>query len=80
MDILNFETKIKDMELKYQTQLDSQKIKADADINKLILGGEVKSLMDAEKSTKNLQQEIEGLNGQDAGRQTSPRSEPIAKG
>jgi len=80
MEILNFETKIKDMELKYKTQLDSSKIKADADINKIILGGEVKSLMDAEKSTKNLQQEIEGLNGQDAGRQTPPRSEPIPKG
>jgi len=34
--LLGFETKIKEMELKYNTQLDAAKIKADADLEKLV--------------------------------------------
>ena len=34
---LDFEAKIKEMALKYNTQLDTAKLKADADLDKMIL-------------------------------------------
>ena len=35
--VLEFETKIKEMELKYSTQINSEQLRADADLDKILL-------------------------------------------
>jgi hypothetical protein len=47
-DLLDFEAKIKDIALKYNTQLDTAKIKADADLDKMIVAGNSKILEQAQ--------------------------------
>mgnify|MGYP000353542319 FL=1 len=61
--LLDFETKIKDISLKYNTQLDTAKIKADADLDKVMLAAGSKTLEQANKSANMLNQQIQGLNG-----------------
>ena len=58
-----------ELELKYNTQLDAAKIKADADLNKLLLSNEYKSFEAAQQSTNQLQQDIESI---DAGQKQTP--------
>jgi hypothetical protein len=57
--ILGFETKIKEMELKYNTQLDAAKIKADADIEKLVTSNRNKTFLAVQKSSDRLDQQVE---------------------
>ena len=57
-NVLEFETKVKELELKYNTQLDAAKIKADADINKIIVSNASKAFNAAQQSTEQLEQEI----------------------
>ena len=45
--ILDFEAKIKEMALKYNTQLDTAKLKADADLDKMMMANETKILEQA---------------------------------
>tara|TARA_B110000259_G_scaffold99699_1_gene115053 strand:+ start:1 stop:1050 length:1050 start_codon:yes stop_codon:yes gene_type:complete len=78
--VLEFETKIKDMELKYSTQIDSVKIKAAADLNKIILTNENKTLESAQQASQNLQQEIENLNEQPGTGETQSGDNPIEQG
>ena len=47
---LDFEAKIKEMALKYNTQLDTAKIKADADLDKMMMANDTKILEQAQKS------------------------------
>ena len=54
--LLDFEAKIKDIALKYNTQLDTAKIKADADLDKMIMADNTKILEKAEKSANMFQQ------------------------
>ena len=61
--LLDFEAKIKDISLKYNTQLDTAKIKADADLDKVMLAAGSKTLEQANKSANMLNQQIQGLNG-----------------
>jgi hypothetical protein len=72
--ILNFETKIKEMELKYNTQLDTAKIKADADLEKLITSNRNKTFLAAQKSANELGQQIDQLNEQRRPDQAQPRN------
>jgi len=74
--ILGFETKIKEMELKYNTQLDTAKIKADADIEKLVTANRNKTFLAAQQSSDQLSEEINNLYGQGSRGQTPRRSEP----
>jgi hypothetical protein len=62
-DLLDFEAKIKDIALKYNTQLDTAKIKADADLDKMIVAGNSKILEQAQKSASMLGKQVQGLNG-----------------
>ncbi len=78
--ILGFEVKIKDMELKYNTQLDTAKIKADADLDKLVTSNRNKTFLEAQKSSNTLEQQINSLNEQRPTRQTPAGSEPIEQG
>ena len=74
--ILGFETKIKEMELKYNTQLDTAKIKADADIEKLVTQNRNKTFLAAQQSSDQLSQQISNLDGQQRTRQAQPGTEP----
>jgi len=72
--VLDFETKIKELELKYNAQLDTAKIKADADLNKILVSNEYKSFETAQQSTNQLERQIKGL---DAGqKQIEQGSQP----
>ncbi len=74
--ILGFETKIKEMELKYNTQLDTAKIKADADIEKLVTANRNKTFLAAQQSSDKLDQQISNLDGQQGTGQAEPGIEP----
>ena len=62
--LLGFEAKIKEMGLKYGTQLDTAKIKAEADLDKMIISENSKVFEKAEKSANMFTNELQGLNGQ----------------
>mgnify|MGYP001177931721 FL=1 len=74
--ILGFETKIKEMELKYNTQLDAAKIKADADIEKLVTSNRNKTFLAAQQSSDRLDQQVSNLDGQQGTGQAKPGIDP----
>ena len=78
--ILGFEVKIKDMELKYNTQIDVAKMKADADLDKLVTSNRNKTFLAAQKSSDTLEQQINSLDEQRRTSKTEPGSEPIQQG
>ncbi|MDC3307084.1 hypothetical protein OAV02_00045 [bacterium] len=78
--ILGFETKIKEMELKYNTQLDAAKIKADADIEKLVTSNRNKTFLAAQQSSDRLDQQVDSLDGQQRTGQAQPGTEPSEQG
>ena len=51
---LDFEAKIKEMALKYNTQLDTAKLKADAELEKSGIASDTKILEQAQKSANML--------------------------
>tara|TARA_R110002110_G_scaffold377604_1_gene588051 strand:+ start:1357 stop:3543 length:2187 start_codon:yes stop_codon:yes gene_type:complete len=78
--ILGFEVKIKDMELKYNTQIDVAKMKADADLDKLVTSNRNKTFLAAQKSSDTLEQQINKLDEQRRTSKTEPGSEPVQQG
>ena len=83
--ILGFETKIKEMELKYNTQVDAAKIKADADLEKLVTSNRNKTFLAAQQSSDRLDQQVSNLDGQQPIEQrptepTQPGTEPSEQG
>ena len=78
--LLDFETKIKELELKYNAQIDSAAIKAEADLNKAILANQGKAFTQSQQAAMNLQKQIQGLNEQRRTGQVEPGSEPITQG
>ncbi len=78
--ILGFEVKIKDMELKYNTQIDVAKMKADADLDKLVTSNRNKTFLAAQKSSDTLGQQVNSLNEQRRTGQTPTRGEPVQQG
>ena len=77
--MLDFEAKMKEMSLKYNTQLDSAKIKADAEMEKIVFSEQSKILDQAQKSTNMFQQQLQGLNGNARPDGQSGGSEPIER-
>ncbi len=77
--MLDFEAKMKEMSLKYNTQLDSAKIKADAEMEKIVFSEQSKILDQAQKSTNMFQQQVKGLNGNARPDGQSGGSEPIER-
>ena len=73
--LLDFETRIKDMALKYNTQLDTAKIKADADLDRTLMSGNNKILEQAQKSGNILSRQIRNLNEPQRQSQESRRTE-----
>jgi hypothetical protein len=78
--ILGFEVKIKDMELKYNTQIDVAKMKADADLDTLVTANRNKTFLAAQKSSDTLEQQINSLDEQRRTSKTEPGSEPVQQG
>ena len=75
--LLENEIKMKELELKYNAQIDSAQIKAEADLNKMLVAESTKDFRDAQQSQQKLEQQIESLNGQPRTRQTPTGSKPI---
>ena len=75
--LLENEIKMKELELKYNAQIDSAQIKAEADLNKMLVAESTKDFRDAQQSQQKLEQQIESLNGQPGTSKTSPGSKPI---
>ena len=78
--LLENEIKMKELELKYNAQIDSAQIKAEADLNKMLVAESTKDFRDAQQSQQKLEQQIESLNGQPRTRQTPTGSEPGKQG
>ena len=83
--ILGFETKIKEMELKYNTQIDAAKIKADAELEKLVTSNRNKTFLAVQQSSDKLDQQVSNLDGQQPIEQrptqpTQPGTEPSEQG
>ena len=76
-DLLDFEAKIKDMSLKYNTQLDTTKIKADAELDRVIIAHGSKNLEQAEKSASMFTKRFENIHGQQRPRQEAQGLEQI---
>tara|TARA_R100001480_G_scaffold144178_1_gene142032 strand:- start:134 stop:850 length:717 start_codon:yes stop_codon:yes gene_type:complete len=75
--LLDFEAKIKDMALKYNTQLDTAKLKADAELDRVIIAQGSKNLEQAEKSASMFNKRFENINGQQRPRQATQGVEQI---
>jgi hypothetical protein len=78
--LLDFELKIKEIALKYNTQLDTTKIKADAELDKMIVANNSKALEQAQKSANMYAKQIQGLNGEQRPSQESEGVEQILSG
>ena len=78
--LLENEIKMKELELKYNAQIDSAQIKAEADLNKMLVAESTKDFRDAQQSQQNLQKQIESLNGQPGTSKTPTGSKPIQQG
>jgi hypothetical protein len=70
------EIKLKELELKYNAQLDSQQIKADADLNKMLVAESTNDFRKAAETSQQVQDQIRQLYGQGSGGQAPKGSEP----
>jgi len=75
-NVLDFETKIKEMELKYTTQIDSAKLKAEAELDKVIVSNRGKAFFAAEESANRLSQQIDKTDEQPRTGQAQPGIKP----
>ena len=75
-NLINNEIKIKELELKYNAQLDSQQIKADADLNKMLVAESTSDFRKASEQSQQVQDQIRELYGQGSRGQTPKGSEP----
>ena len=78
--LLDFEAKIKEIALRYNTQLDTTKIKADAELDKMIVATNSKALEQAQKSANMYEKQIQGLNGEQRPSQEGEGVEQILSG
>jgi len=78
--LLDFEAKIKEIALRYNTQLDTTKIKADAELDKMIVATNSKALEQAQKSANMYAKQIQGLNGEQRPSQEGEGVEQILSG
>ena len=68
------------MELKYNTQVDAAKIKADADLEKLVTSNRNKTFLAAQQSSDKLDQQVDSLDGQQRTGQAQPGIDPSEQG
>ncbi len=68
--VLDFQSKIKELELKYNTQIDSAKLKQEADLNKIIVANLSKNFGAAQKATQEFGQQVQELNAGNGSNET----------
>ena len=56
--LLENEIKMKELELKYNAQIDSAQIKAEADLNKMLVAESTKDFRDAQKSQQTYKKKL----------------------
>ena len=78
--VLDFETRIKELELKYNAQIDSAKMRMEAELNKVIVNNATKSINQAQQATENFGQQIEGLDEQQRTSEAPTGDKPIQQG
>ena len=78
--LLDFEAKIKEMGLKYGTQLDTAKLKAEADLDKMIISENSKILEEAQNSANMFTDQLQGINGQPRSNEKNAGVEQIISG
>ena len=74
------EIKLKELELKYNAQIDSQQIKADADLNKMLIAESTKDFREAAASSQKVQDEVSKLYGQGSTGKAPTGTKPIEQG
>ena len=78
--VLDFETRIKELELKYNAQIDSAKMRMEAELNKVVVNNATKSINQAQQATENFGQQIEGLDEQQRTSEAPTGDQPIEQG
>ena len=79
-NLLDFEGKIKELELKYSTQINTAQLKAEADLNKMMMSNGNKAFTQAQQSANQLGEQIESINEPRRTEQTATGSEQIGQG
>ena len=79
-NLLDFEGKIKELELKYSTQINTAQLKAEADLNKMMMSNGNKAFTQAQQSANQLGEQIESINEPGRTEQTATGSEQIGQG
>ena len=75
--LLDQEIKMKELELKYNAQIDTQQMRADADLNKILVSESIKDFRNTNDKSQMLQNQIESLNEQPGTGKTPKGISPI---
>ena len=78
--LLDQEIKMKELELKYNAQIDTQQMRADADLNKILVSESIKDFRNTNDKSQMLQNQIESLNEQPGTSQSPKGIDPIEQG
>ena len=78
--LLDQEIKMKELELKYNAQIDTQQMRADADLNKILVSESIKDFRNSNDKSQMLQNQIESLNEQPGTSQSPKGIDPIEQG
>jgi hypothetical protein len=78
-NLLDFESKIKELELKYNAQIDTAQLRADAELNKVILSNQNKAFTQAQQSSMQLGKQIESINEPRRTEQTPTGTEQVGE-
>ena len=78
--LLEFEGRIKELELKYNTQIDTAKLKMEADLTKMLVASSKQPIDQSQEAANSLGQQIEGLNEQQRTSEAPTGDQPIQQG
>ena len=78
--LLDQEIRMKELELKYNAQIDTQQMRADADLNKILVSESIKDFRNTNDKSQMLQNQIESLNEQPRTSQSPKGIDPIKQG
>jgi hypothetical protein len=78
--LLDQEIRMKELELKYNAQIDTQQMRADADLNKILVSESIKDFRNSNDKSQMLQNQIESLNEQPGTSQSPKGIDPIKQG
>ena len=78
--LLDQEIRMKELELKYNAQIDSQQLRADANLNKILVQESIKDFRNTNDKSQMLQNQIESLNEQPGTGRPPKGTDPIEQG